>query len=30
LDQHRSGAADHSTALWTLLMFEHWHRAHLG
>ncbi len=29
-DQHRSGQCDHSTALWTLLMFEHWHRAHLG
>jgi asparagine synthase (glutamine-hydrolysing) len=30
LDEHRSRVADHSTALWTLLMFEHWHRVHLG
>ena len=30
LTAHRSGEADFSTALWTVLMFEHWHRAHLG
>jgi asparagine synthase (glutamine-hydrolysing) len=30
LEEHRSRAADHSTALWTLLMFEHWHRVYLG
>jgi asparagine synthase (glutamine-hydrolysing) len=30
LDEHRAGTADHSVGLWTLLMFEHWHRAHLG
>jgi asparagine synthase (glutamine-hydrolysing) len=29
LEQHRSRVADNSVALWTLLMFEHWHRAHL-
>lgn len=29
-ERHCSGAADHSTALWTILMFEYWHRAHLG
>ena len=30
LAEHRSHGADHSTALWTVLMFEHWHRAHIG
>ncbi|HZB25003.1 MAG TPA: asparagine synthase (glutamine-hydrolyzing) [Vicinamibacterales bacterium] len=27
--EHRAMGADHSTALWTVLMFEHWHRAHI-
>jgi asparagine synthase (glutamine-hydrolysing) len=27
LDEHERGAADHSQGIWTLLMFELWHRA---
>lgn len=30
IEEHQRGTADHATALWTVLMFEHWHRAHLG
>jgi asparagine synthase (glutamine-hydrolysing) len=30
LAEHRGGSADHAPLLWTVLMFEHWHRACLG
>ena len=30
LAEHRASQNDHSTALWTVLMFEYWHRAHIG
>ena len=29
VSEHQSGARDHGHALWTLLMFELWHRVFL-